>query len=494
MCKYLGIIILILWGRVWAQSNSFIEIRHADKFTFDNAQSDAKLLIGAVAFEHDGAILYCDTALFYEHDESIKARGHIRIIKGDSISAYAKGMVYSGKDRMARLIGDVHLQEKRMHLQTDTLDFNLKTAIAYYIHSARSTYLDNTFISKIGFYNSKQKKLVFLNAVELKNPTYTIRTDTLNYLLSTSMAYFLSPTIMEQQNDFMYGKRGWYNTKTHNSKILMHPLVQSKSRVLRCDSLYYDGIKKIAEAFGHIVITDTINKVCIKGNRGFLNNQANTCKVYQNPRVRVFRNADTLYIKADTLMGYFKSKDYQLKAWLNVQLWHDKFQGRCDTLLYNTADSTMHARGKPIFWYKTMQIHAKDMQLTVYGNHIYRGQLTGGATALESVDSSDLFKLNQIQGKTMMLNFTADTLCKIRVMGQARSLHWMKDQDVWSGIEQVHSDKYNVWFKHGDAIRITAQPKTQGKHIPIKECSADKILFNDAVWKGSLRPQGNSGF
>lgn len=490
MCNRLGLILFLIWVRLIAQNNSpFIEIRHADKFTFDNAQSDAKLLIGSVAFEHDGATLYCDTALFFEHDESILARGHIRIIKGDSISARANRMDYSGKARMARLMGGVHLIEKRMHLETDTLEFNLKTAIAYYTHHAQITYLDNIFTSKEGTYSSKQKKLVFLNTVVLKNHTYILRSDTLNYHLSNSTAYFLSPTIMEQQNDFMYGNRGWYNTKTHTSKILKHPLLQSKSRNLRCDSLYYNGIKKIAQAFGHIEITDTLNKICVRGNRGFLNNELNFCKVYQHPQASVYRNSDSLHVKADTLMGYFKSSQYRLKAWLHTEVFHVNFQGRCDTLRYNSADSVMHAIGKPVFWYKTMQIQAKDMQLTVFENHVFRGQFTGAAIAVQSIDSMDKFKLNQIQGKSIDLFFNKDTLSKICVLGQARSLHWMKEQEAWSGMEVVQSNAYNVWFKHGEAIRITALPKTQGKFIPLKDCTPDNMLFNDAVWKGHLRPK-----
>ena len=142
-------------------------------FTFDQQQSDAKYLTGSVVFEHDGAVLTCDTALFFEVDERIQASGNIRITKGDSVSATSNQLEYSGKTRMARMISKVKLIENKLRLETDTLDFNLKSGKAYYTHSALSHYLDNSFISKQGFYNSRLKKLEFLNEVILKNVDYT---------------------------------------------------------------------------------------------------------------------------------------------------------------------------------------------------------------------------------------------------------------------------------------------------------------------------------
>ena len=115
--------------------------------------------------------------------------------------------------------------------------------------SALSHYLDNSFISKQGFYNSRLKKLEFLNEVILKNVDYTIRTDTLHYYLKSETAYFLSPSILEQKSDFIYCSRGWYNTKTNTAKLYSGPVIHSENRILKSDSLYYNGIKKTAQEF-----------------------------------------------------------------------------------------------------------------------------------------------------------------------------------------------------------------------------------------------------
>src|SRR5260221_167230 len=51
-----------------AKENKTINVKHAGSLTYDRDKSNAKFLTGNVVFEHDGALLNCDTALLFEEE------------------------------------------------------------------------------------------------------------------------------------------------------------------------------------------------------------------------------------------------------------------------------------------------------------------------------------------------------------------------------------------------------------------------------------------
>ena len=80
--RFLGICLLALFGLyvVFAMppakqrkssprrpSDSRVHLLHADKLYFDQyVNSAAQFLVGNVKFQHEGTLMYCDSALFYE--------------------------------------------------------------------------------------------------------------------------------------------------------------------------------------------------------------------------------------------------------------------------------------------------------------------------------------------------------------------------------------------------------------------------------------------
>src|SRR5690348_12295042 len=100
-----------------------IRIIQAASFSFDQEKTDAKILRGNVICEHEGALLYCDTAWIYEQTNRMTARGHILITKGDSIRVTGEKLAYEGKTKIATLENNVKCTEKDMVLTTNYLTF-----------------------------------------------------------------------------------------------------------------------------------------------------------------------------------------------------------------------------------------------------------------------------------------------------------------------------------------------------------------------------------
>lgn len=108
-----------------------VEILNADVWEFDRLKNGAQLLKGHVRFKHAGAIMQCDSAHLFE-DQRVDAFGRVSIDQGDTLHAEAQRLRYDGKQRMARLEGDVRLRDRDMELVTPALDYDLRAKRAAY--------------------------------------------------------------------------------------------------------------------------------------------------------------------------------------------------------------------------------------------------------------------------------------------------------------------------------------------------------------------------
>ena len=59
---------------------------NSDELTFDKEQSaDYRVLRGNVVFRKDSMYMYCDSAYFYEKDNSLDAFSNVRMEQGDTL-------------------------------------------------------------------------------------------------------------------------------------------------------------------------------------------------------------------------------------------------------------------------------------------------------------------------------------------------------------------------------------------------------------------------
>ncbi len=171
----------------------------------------AKRLVGNVVCTHEGAVMNSDSAYLYDNN-TLEAFGHILITKGDSIFVSGDKLNYDGSTKMATLQGNVKCIEKDMTLTTQILTFDVKNSIANYFDGGTIVNKDNTLISKNGHYYSATKEVAFKYDVELTNPNYKMKGDTLLYNTSNKTAYFLGPSIILSKEDYIYCENGWYDT------------------------------------------------------------------------------------------------------------------------------------------------------------------------------------------------------------------------------------------------------------------------------------------
>ena len=132
-----GILCLLTLG-VWATTVSSpknlpkrddpdkVYLENSDELTFDKEQSaDYRVLRGNVIFRKDSMYMYCDSAYFYEKDNSLDAFGNVRMEQGDTLFIYGDVLYYSGNEQIARLRNNVRMENRDVTLFTDSLNYEM---------------------------------------------------------------------------------------------------------------------------------------------------------------------------------------------------------------------------------------------------------------------------------------------------------------------------------------------------------------------------------
>ena len=85
-------------------AQTMVYLERAQNLSFDQDRiEDAQILRGDVMFRHENALMYCDSAYFYERTNSLDAFGHVRFEQGDTLRGYGDVLYYDGNTKLARL-------------------------------------------------------------------------------------------------------------------------------------------------------------------------------------------------------------------------------------------------------------------------------------------------------------------------------------------------------------------------------------------------------
>ena len=508
---------------VYAQDTvkvSLVFLENSETLTFDEKRlPDAQILRGNVRFRHDSVLMYCDSAYFFEKDNSLHAFGHVHMVQGDTLEGFGDILFYNGNTKLARLRRNVRLIHQETTLTTDSLNYDRKNSIAYYFSGGMIEDSLNTLTSSWGQYTPNNHQAIFRGLVKLVNPKFVLTADTLGYNTETYQSDLVGPTtILYEEETTILSTNGWYNTKTEQSQLLDRSrIIHQDGMTLTSDTIYYDKANEYGRCIGHIVSVDFANQMTLCGNRGEVWDNGHRSYVTDSAMMTdwsdttnlTYMHADTLWaeeipfttfslierdsILVDSIMTaqlpdtIWRDTSYQqLRAYRNVRIFRSDMQAVCDSARYHGQDSILTLFGLPVCWNEDNQLAADQIDVYVKNQEVDYIHGVGNAIAIKR---EGIEEFNQLAGKEMFAYVRDRDIYLVDVQGNAETVFYPQEDDgTYIGVNRTQSSFVKLYLKDRKIDYVLFTTATTGVMIPLDQALESERKLSGFFWAEEERP------
>jgi lipopolysaccharide export system protein LptA len=449
-----------------------------------------QILRGNVHFEQNGSLVTCDDAEYDSQEEEMHGNGHVVIRSSEGVVVTGSRLIFNNKQKVARVEGGVRLVDKEMTLTTPWINYHTDSRIGYYGSGGRIVDGNQVLTSVTGSYNPNIKTLFFRYNVVLTNPEYTVKTDTLQYNSGTGETRFYSYTEITSEENTILCNFGRYNSQTGKSYFTRNAAILSKENIIRADTLSYDRNTGIGQAFGHLWVKDTSQKIIIFGSQGYYDKKQKYTRVTGHPLARKYENnGDSLMLRADTFIYRTDTmvKKRFLVCYPSVKMWRPDFSGTADSLSYVAEDSLFYLFGKPVLWNATTRLNADTMRIWLKNSRISLMQMRGNSFVAIDEDHTHY---SQISGRDMDNYFTPDNKLKsVHVTQEGKSVYYAKEKDsTVTSANAVECSNMAIYMDSGKVSNVRFYLKPKGNIYPVDQLPATKEKLVGFVWDEINRP------
>jgi lipopolysaccharide export system protein LptA len=480
---------LVLVPKVMGQAPKKIMVEHSDFADVNQVEiPDAFLLTGNVRVNHDGVVLTCNKAYYFQKENYIKAFGNVQLVQGDTLFLNSKYAEYSGNVKKAFATGDAVMSSPEATLVTDTINFDRNTQEVFYNSKGTITNLQNTLVSKSGKYFVPEKKFQFLTEVTITNPTYVIKSNHLDYYSNSGHSYLLGPSTITSKTNYIYTEKGFYDTKKNKAHFLNKSYIKYDDRIIRGDSLYYDRNKEFASASRNVKITDSINRGIVKGHYAEMYKKKDSLFVTKRAVAINFVENDSVYIHGKKLMVTGKEGNRIIRAFNNVRFFKKDMSGKCDSIHSSSKIALTKLIGNPILWNGESQITGDIM-------HLIGNNTTQKLDSLKVLNNTFLVSkdtlgtgYNQIKGQNLFGKFEKGKLHDVDIIKNTEVVYFMRnDAQELIGINKNKSSKINILFNKNEVDEITFFQQVDGDLFPEKDLPENDQKLKGFIWRGQER-------
>ncbi|WP_291153242.1 OstA-like protein [Flavobacterium sp. UBA7680] len=472
-----------------AQGPKKINIEHSDYLDVDQATApDAVLLTGNVKVNHDGVVLTCNKAYYFQKENYLKAFGNVQLVQGDTLFLNSKYAEYNGNMKKAFATGDAVMTSPDATLQTDTINFDRNTQEVFYNTKGTIVNKDNTLVSKSGRYFVAQKKFQFLTEVTITNPKYVIKSNHLDYYSNSGHTYLLGPSTITSKTNYIYTEKGFYDTKKNLAHFLRKSYIKYDDRLIEGDSLFYNRNTEFASATRNVKITDSINKGLVKGHYAEIYKLKDSMFVTKRAVAINLVENDSVYIHGQKLMVTGKEGERILRAFKNVRFYKTDMSGKCDSIHSNSKTALTKLIGSPILW-------NGDSQITGDLMHLIGDNNTKKLDSLKVINNTFLISkdtlgtgYNQVKGLNLFGKFKEGKLHDVDVVKNTEVVYFMRnDANELIGINKNVSSKINLILENNAVETITFFNRVDGDIFPEEDLPENARKLRGFVWRGDER-------
>ena len=478
-------------------SDSKVHLLHADRLFFDERiHRTAQILVGNVKFSHDGVLLDCDSALYYEATNSFDAFGNVHMNQGDTLLLDSYILYYNGLDQLARARYDVVLKHGTMTIYTDSLDYDRLYELGYFFEGGKVLDHDNELTSDWGEYSPPTHEAVFNYNVRLVNPAPPARpetvliSDTLHYNTETAIAHIVGPSNIENGENHIYSELGYYDTQNKHSHLLERSILTNNGKRLVGDSVVWNDDVAAGEAFGNVIYTDIVNKNMFTGEYCYYEDSTGYVMATDSAVAIDYSQGDTMFAHADTFKVFTYNIDTDssyrvMHGYYHMRAFRSDVQAVCDSMIYDTRDSILIMYKDPILWQAGQQQLGEEIRIFFNDSTIDSVQVLRQALSVERIDS---VHYNQVSGHEMHTYFLDGEVYLSTSEGNVFVNYYPFDDDsIMVELNHTETSLLKMFVKERKVDHIW-MPAATGIMYPIPLIPPEALYLQNFAWFDYIRP------
>ena len=511
-----------------------VEILAARKLEFlkTNDTTDLQILAGSVKLRQGRTLFFCDSCVINNRIHILEAFGNVHINDADTANAYSDYLRYLTDKRIAYMEKNVRLTDGKATLTTNNLEYDVETKLGIYTNGGKVVNNKKSVLTSTeGYYYTDLKDIYFKKNVELNDPSYYLKSDSLLYNTESEVARFIAETfIKDSSNRTIITKEGFYDTKNKKAEFGLRPVIQDGNTKIIADRVAFDDSTGMSQAEGNAIVIDSTQQTVIIAGKIFRNNKNESILAFNKPLMIVKQDQDSIFIAADTLFSarlsdlykagdsvkilhasdttqtdtvkniksapdsYREQKpkpqlqnlpagrqdgksgssktdstDRYFEAFYHVRIFSDSVQAVSDSMFYSFKDSVFRLYKDPVVWSKENQVTGDTILLFTKNKKADRFKVFENSFIASKVQG-DFF--NQVKSSRMDGYLTDGSIDSVRASGFAECIYYIQNEDSsFTGVNQSSSDIMDIYF---------ATDSAGGRAL-------QRVVFRSAV-KGTLWP------
>lgn len=499
-----------------------VEILNAKVLRFNktNPKAELQILSGNVQLKQDNTLFNCDSCVINNTTKTFEAFGNVHIID-DTTNVYSNYLGYLIPIKKAYLKGNVRLNDGHSDLTTNELEYDVAGKIGVYKNGGKVVSKTSVLTSKEGVYYADLHDIYFKHNVELHDPAYYLKTDSLLYNSVNQTTRFIAETFLRDSSGrTVHTTEGTYNLHSGSSQFTQRTtIIDGHTRIVG-NQIASDDSTGLVQILGNGVLIDTTQGISILANEIFADRKKAAYLATRKPLMIIKQDKDSIYVNADTLFSarlsdrfpqsdstsqdstgidslhkrliqkpvvVGDSTDRYFEAFRHVRIFSDSVQAVSDSLFYSFRDSIFQLFRNPLVWSNGSQMRGDTIYLYTKNKKADRVKLFENSFIINQVEPG---VFNQVKSTRMDGYFKEGAIDSVRARGLAESIYYLRNEDsTYTGVNQSTSDIMDVYFKEGDLSRVVFRSGVKGTLWPASEAQHNKFQLKDFEWLEARRPK-----
>lgn len=455
----------------------------------------------------------------------------------DLASYNYSGTVKDSTNVLTSVIGQYYVNEKKALFKTKvdgvTKDYKIKSDTLIYFTNTKKVFIEgpthifnekDTLYAEYGWYDSMKNYARLTRKPRIWNAKQNVKADSIYYdKISGEGLAMGRARIQDIENSMIVvGNRVQYNdlakTALATDSAMLIQYSKTDSLFLHADRLrtmpdtttsrkpvpVKKGSPKMTKK---VVVPDSLTQPSPDPEK--ITNQTSTADTLVSPKLIndtiSVRTPESNRLPGDTLLPQapdtgilpldtltadsIKSpKDARLVlAYNKVRFFRENMQGKCDSLVYWSKDSTIQLYTEPVIWSGKNQITANYIEIINRSKDPDEIRMKEDAFIIAMEDDS--LRFNQIKGKNMTGFVRENKLYKIDVNGNGQSNYYARDKNGIIGLNKAESSNITIYMNEGKVKKIAFIKSPEGELKPLGELEESDKLLPGFKWQEEFRPK-----